>query len=150
MRTTRGQQGAGQLVLHQNGPGATTALPLLPLFDAVLLPGGFARVAIPASWQKSRALVELLQNEAGEVLVAAVPYLTGSSGSGGVVAARRGSSSDDEAGGPDVDLDLDRLHHTGTAARVLQLVRRTQVRLQTAASLGLGQHWCLPDCSPRP
>ena len=108
-------------------------LPLLPLFDHVLLPGGFLRVTVPAGWRKSSALVELLlQQQAGEVLVAAVPYLTGSAGRGG---SAFGSSGGTGGGGPseedgagDDQLDLDRLHHTGTAARVLQLVRRTQVR----------------------
>lgn len=90
---------------------AITQLPLLPLFDHVLLPGGFLRVTIPASWHKSDALVEeLLQARSGEVVVAAVPLL----------------AAPDQAGaGDDPQLDLDRLHGTGTAARVLQLARRT-------------------------
>lgn len=93
------------------GTRAVTPLALLPLFDHVLLPGGFLRVTIPASWHKSNALVEeLLQAQTGEVVVAAVPLLADP----GQVGA-----------GDDPQLDLDRLHSTGTAARVLQLVRRT-------------------------
>jgi hypothetical protein len=108
----------------------TTDLPLLPLFNAVLLPGGVVRVTIPAGWRKSTALVELLlQQQGGEVLVAAVPYLTagGAGGRAASAAAAVGGSGGDDEGGSDDHLDLDRLHHTGTAARVLQLVRRTQV-----------------------
>ena len=124
-----------------SGGSGAADLPLLPLFDHVLLPGGFLRVTIPASWRKSSALVDLLlQRQGGEVLVAAVPYLTGgSSGAGGskgaaAAAAALSSGAEEEgAGSGDDQLDLDRLHHTGTAARVLQLVRRTQVGAATAA-----------------
>ena len=97
-------------------------LPLLPLFDHVLLPGGFVRVHIPASWRKSTALVQhLLQQQGGEVLVAAVPYMTGSD------EGSPGAGQGEEA--PlDETLDWSRLHAIGTAARVVQLLRRTQVR----------------------
>ena len=45
-------------------PQVESRLPLLPLFDAVLLPGGFVRVHIPAAWRKSAALVQhLLQQQ---------------------------------------------------------------------------------------
>lgn len=92
-------------------PRPVTQLPLLPLFDHVLLPGGFLRVTIPASWHKSEALVdELLRAQAGEVVVAAVPLL---------------ADPDHLGAGDDAQLDLDRLHGMGTAARVLQLARRT-------------------------
>lgn len=124
---------------HQLGmqPDGTADLPLLPLFDHVLLPGGFLRVTVPASWRKSSALVELLlQQQGGEVLVAAVPYLTGSTGGKGGTAVS-GSGSDMNAG--DEQLDLDHLHHTGTAARVLQIVRRTQA---SAAYCGMTSRRC--------
>ena len=87
-------------------------LPLLPLFQAVLLPGGFVRVLIPQSWRKSAALVQHLLSQQGEVYVAAVPYL--------------GKAADDDM--VDEHLDLEKLYHTGTAARVLQLQKRTEVR----------------------
>ncbi|KAL4458772.1 hypothetical protein ABPG75_013637 [Micractinium tetrahymenae] len=111
--------------------GPVTQLPLLPLFDHVLLPGGFLRVTIPASWRKSAALVEeLLQAQEGEVVVAAVPYLTGGAaaagGSRAAAALQHPPGDPDELGaGADPQLDLDRLYSTGTAARVLQLTRRT-------------------------
>eukprot|EP00887_Chlorella_sp_A99_P006545 scaffold3.g6545.t1 len=92
-----------------------STLPLLPLFDHVLLPGGFVRVHIPAAWRKSTALVEhLLQRQGGEVLVAAVPYLThGTPGRHGGPARGRarggGDASDDDdacgAGGWTVTLE---------------------------------------------
>lgn len=88
-------------------------LPLLPLFHTVLLPGGFVRVLIPDSWRKSGSLVQhLLQQSGGEVYVAAVPYSLSKPG--------------DEDEVVEEHLDLDKLHHTGTAARVLQLVKRTE------------------------
>lgn len=136
MRSSR-DASAHQLLLPRQGCGspAAAALPLLPLFDAVLLPGGFARVTIPASWRASAALVELLLQQQGEadVLVAAVPFLTGKPTSGSSGAAGGGAGSDDE-GLADDPLDLDKLHHTGTAARVLQLARRTQVGVGWAAA----------------
>ncbi|GAB4821799.1 hypothetical protein N2152v2_008845 [Parachlorella kessleri] len=85
-------------------------LPLLPLFQAVLLPGGFVRVLIPQSWRKSAALVHHLLSQQGEVYVAAVPYL--------------GKVADEDM--VDEHLDLEKLYHTGTAARVLQLQKRTE------------------------
>lgn len=134
MRSIRGPGEQPRQVDRPASGSTTTDLPLLPLFNAVLLPGGVVRVTIPAGWRKSTALVELLlQQQGGEVLVAAVPYLTaGSAGGGGAAGAGAvpagGAAGGDEEGAGDDHLDLDRLHHTGTAARVLQLVRRTQVR----------------------
>lgn len=137
MRTSRDAAAHQQLLPRQSGGGA--ALPLLPLFDAVLLPGGFARVTIPASWRTSASLVELLLQQQGDadVLVAAVPFLTGKPGSSAAAGPDRGGGSDDE-GLADDPLDLDRLHHTGTAARVLQLARRTQVGAESAGAGGRG------------
>lgn len=158
MRNGRSQPQGVQLVPQRSGGsgGAPTAcLPLLPLHNAVLLPGGFARVAIPASWSRSRALIELLQQQAGEVLVAAVPYLQrGGSERGGRAAGGGGSSSgsEDEAGSEGAELDLDRLHHTGTAARVIQLTRRTQVRwaLGGACAHAIFSTEHCPNCTPPP
>jgi hypothetical protein len=125
----------GKEVTGSNQRAAGTAdLPLLPLFAAVLLPGGIVRVTIPAGWRKSSALVQLLlQQQGGEVLVAAVPYLSSSDKRQLAAPTSNGGSGghDEEAEGDD-HLDLERLHHTGTAARVLQMVRRTQVRLSCA------------------
>lgn len=137
-------------------------LPLLPLFQSVLLPGGFLRVLIPKAWRKSAALVSfrargiasawsptsaakappgprravrrqaltpcsarvpqvqhLLQQQGGEVYVAAVPYFPSRS---------LGDEDAAEQHQLEENLDLDRLHSVGTAARVLQLLRRTEVR----------------------
>ncbi|KAI3436093.1 hypothetical protein D9Q98_002151 [Chlorella vulgaris] len=120
-------RGSGSQALRlpegEQGGGATD-LPLLPLFDAVLLPGGVMRVTIAPG--TSTALVEmLLRQQGGQVLVAAVPYLR--SRSGGKVAniAALAAPSSEEHGSGD-HLDLDQLHSFGTAARVLQLVRHTQ------------------------
>ena len=132
MRSARGGRDAAGQQNQQIVPraGGAATLPLLPLFDAVLLPGGVARVTIPAGWHKSGSLVELLlQQEKGEApVVAAVPYLTGKGGGAAAAPASSGGGGGEEEGAGEEQLDLDRLHHTGTAARVLQLVRRTQVR----------------------
>ena len=118
---------------HGSGGGGGAAsrggssLPLLPLFDHVLLPGGFLRVTIPVDWRKSGALVEqLLQQQGpGELLVAAVPYLAAGASAGASDGGAPASAPEDGEESGDASLDLERLHHTGTAARVLQLVRRT-------------------------
>ncbi len=142
MRSSR-DAAAHQLVPKQASGGAAAGLPLLPLFDAVLLPGGFARVTIPASWRASAPLVELLLQQQGDadVLVAAVPFLTGKPSSSSSAAG--GGRTEDE-GLADDPLDLDKLHHTGTAARVLQLARRTQVGAERGERRGR------PDCRGLP
>lgn len=131
-------RGSGSQALRlpegEQGGGATD-LPLLPLFDAVLLPGGVMRVTIAPG--TSTALVEmLLRQQGGQVLVAAVPYLR--SRSGGKVAniAALAAPSSEEHGSGD-HLDLDQLHSFGTAARVLQLVRHTQARRSLVRVYGL-------------
>lgn len=74
------------------------------------------RVLIPPAWRKSAALVQhLLQQQGADVYVAAVPYMAGKT-------LDEGGLSEEE------HLDLEKLHHTGTAARVLQLLKRTQAR----------------------
>lgn len=116
-------------------PVELAQLPLLPLFDHVLLPGGFVRVVVPTSWRKSAALVQHLLAQQGEVMVAAVPY----TGPGG-----RALPGEEEEAPEEEHLDLDRLHGCGTAARVLQLLRRTQVRgarCEGRKGLGAGGGW---------
>jgi hypothetical protein len=54
---SRDQQHALLPRINGSGGSGVADLPLLPLFDHVLLPGGFLRVTIPASWRKSSALV---------------------------------------------------------------------------------------------
>lgn len=101
--------------------GIPLELALLPLFDHVLLPGTAVRVSVPAAWHMSAALMQHLMMTAGReedapMLVAAVPYLSQDTGGSEAVAEEV----------PDVDEELDwsRLHHTGVAARVMQLSRQ--------------------------
>jgi hypothetical protein len=91
--------------------------------------------------------------------VAAVPYLTGGSSGGGggggmkgaaATAALSSGAEEEGAGSGDDQLDLDRLHHTGTTARVLQLVRRTQVGAAAAAAPAAApSSACLAALGPR-
>ncbi|KDD76917.1 hypothetical protein H632_c67p0 [Helicosporidium sp. ATCC 50920] len=93
-------------------PGADVEviLPVLPLHDFVLLPAGFTRVVIKGC---SPLVDHLLSRKGEEALVAAIPCLSESPPSG-----------DEDAGG----FNLDALHDVGTVARVVQLVRRPEVR----------------------
>ncbi|KAL6774190.1 hypothetical protein ACKKBG_A24110 [Auxenochlorella protothecoides x Auxenochlorella symbiontica] len=87
--------------------GQERTLPLLPLSTHVLLPGGMLTVAVQGN---SHLIKHLVHEQGRDVMVAAVPY----------------SPDNGEDHGPadsegDQPLDHDRLFHTGTAAKVVQL-----------------------------
>lgn len=93
--------------------GQERTLPLLPLSTHVLLPGGMLTVAVHGN---SHLIKHLVHEQGRDVMVAAVPY----------------SPDNGEDRGPadsegDQPLDHDRLFHTGTAAKVVQLHKSAKV-----------------------
>lgn len=87
-------------------------LPLLPLFPHVLLPAGMLTVTMSGS----NPLIKHLAHASGpDTLVAAVPY------------DPPPEREEEAAAGHELVLDHDRLFHTGTAARVAQLLKDNKV-----------------------
>jgi hypothetical protein len=112
-----------------------THLPLLPLVDAVLLPGAFLRVHLSSKGHATALLQHLLRQEGDEVLVAAVPLLPPMPGRKGCTVPPLTEEEGEEGG-----IDLGLLHELGTAARIVQLSRRTQVRLGAEAASCISHH----------
>lgn len=93
--------------------GQERTLPLLPLPSHVLLPGGMLTVAVHGN----SPLIKYLVHEQGrDVMVAAVPY-----------SPDTGEERVPGDGEGEQPLDHDRLFHTGTAAKVVQLHKSAKV-----------------------
>ncbi|KAK9840022.1 hypothetical protein WJX74_002213 [Apatococcus lobatus] len=94
-------------------------LPLVAVHEQVLLPTAIVRIALPASFRRSSALVDhLLTLQGKDHLVAVVPLLADTGH--GSSAARRVKSVDYDS------LDVEALNSIATAARIIQLTRMAQ------------------------
>ena len=101
---------------HAKEVVAERELPLLPLYPHVLLPAGMLTVTIAGN----NPLIKHLAHASGpDTLVAAVPYDP---------APER---EDEDISWQELVLDHDRLFHTGTAARVAQLLKDSKVDVGT-------------------
>ncbi|KAK9859858.1 hypothetical protein WJX84_011694 [Apatococcus fuscideae] len=97
----------------------STQLPLLAVHEQILLPTALVRIALPASFRKSAALLDhLLTLQGKDHLVAVIPLLADPAAGGSTV--RRARSVDYDA------LDIEALNSIGTAARIIQLTRVAQ------------------------